>query len=250
MIVYVDVIFLENFILDLIVLFATKIICNSKTKKRRIVAGGAIGGIYSVIVLVLNIQKMILNIAISFVIVLTCFGYKNKRNFAKHYISFYLTAIVFSGASSVFANRENLIIVLICGVGLGFGLIVFAQKILKKKPERTCDIEISYKGKLLKTKALIDSGNLLKEKTTNLPVIIVEENRLSDFEIDIDKTKIIPFSSLGNTNGILIGFLPDGVKIYTCDDSFEKKAFIGIYEGKLNEGKNEYNAIIGSISEF
>lgn len=57
--------------------------------------------------------------------------------------------------------------------------------------------------------------------------------------------KLIPYSSLGNENGLLIGFKPDYIKIYTDDDCFEKEAIIGIYQGILSGKSNEYNAIIG-----
>ena len=97
-----------------------------------------------------------------------------------------------------------------------------------------------------------------------MPVIIVEKNILSDFiDFDIDmilkgeflgndrskvldyKLRIIPFSSLGNNNGLLVGFKPDYVKIYSEDDFIQKEAIIGIYQGKICNNSNEYNAIIG-----
>ena len=164
MIVYVDMIFLENFILDLIVLLTTKIICNSKSKIIKLILGGSIGGLYSVITIVLDMQNMLFNIGISFVLVLVSFGYKNRKYFIKHIGVFYLTAIVFSGASSIFVNMQSIYMILICGIGLGFVLIILVQKILKRKAEKTCNIEISYKGKLLKTKALIDSRKFIKRK--------------------------------------------------------------------------------------
>lgn len=58
-------------------------------------------------------------------------------------------------------------------------------------------------------------------------------------------TKMIPFSSLGNENGILRGFKPDCIKVYSDNDYFEKEAFIGIYDGRLCPNSNEYSAIIG-----
>ena len=59
------------------------------------------------------------------------------------------------------------------------------------------------------------------------------------------KFRIIPFSSLGNQNGLLLGFKTDKVKVYNDEEIFEKEAIIGIYEEKLSGYSNEYNAIIG-----
>ncbi len=88
-------------------------------------------------------------------------------------------------------------------------------------------------------------GNLLKEKKSNLPVIIVEEDELQKFKIHLEDTIPIPFSSLGNENGVLFGFQPEIVKVSTAEEQIHKKAFIGIYQGNLCEGKKEYHAIIG-----
>lgn len=75
--------------------------------------------------------------------------------------------------------------------------------------------------------------------------MIVEEKCVADFSVDIDEMKAILFKSLGNDNGVLFGFQPDKVKVYIDDDCTQRKAFIGIYQGKLCEEKDAYHAIIG-----
>ena len=108
-------------------------------------------------------------------------------------------------------------------------------------------------------------GNLLKDEVSNLPVIIVEKNILNNlidnwildntknilngkfFENDNQdihkyKFRIIPFSSLGNQNGLLLGFKPDNIIVYDEDEITEKKGIVGIYEDRLS---NDYKAIIG-----
>ena len=110
-------------------------------------------------------------------------------------------------------------------------------------------------------------GNLLKDVNSNLPVIIVEKYSLyglvDNFILDnIDnivhgkwigeedskiydyKFSIIPFSSLGNNNGIMLGFKPDYIKISSEEEIYDKKGVIGIYADSLG-GNSEYNAIVG-----
>ena len=131
-----------------------------------------------------------------------------------------------------------------------------------------CNIEIYYNGKSVKTRALVDSGNLLKESISNLPVVIVEKNILiglidtfilenvkeilsgkfldeTNSKIYDYKFRIIPFSSLGNKDGLLLGFKPDYIKVYTDEDNFKKEVVVGIYEESLCSYSNDYNAIIG-----
>ena len=100
-----------------------------------------------------------------------------------------------------------------------------------------------------------------------MPVIIVQKEALRDlideFTLDnIDgilngkflndnnkfldyKFKLIPFVSLGNNNGMLLGFLPDYIKIYGEEgEEYRKNAYIGIYQGKLCKS-NSYSSLVG-----
>ena len=58
------------------------------------------------------------------------------------------------------------------------------------------------------------------------------------------KFKVIPFSSLGNDNGVLLGFKPDYIKIYDEEEYVKNNIIIGIYNGKLSKS-NLYTSLIG-----
>ena len=59
-----------------------------------------------------------------------------------------------------------------------------------------CDVEIFFKEKSVKIKAMIDTGNLLKDPISGIPVIVVEKSKLED---------IIPKGIINNLNTILGG---------------------------------------------
>ena len=88
------------------------------------------------------------------------------------------------------------------------------------------------------TKAMLDTGNFLKEPITNIPVVIVEHSLfkgiisneildnienilggdLKNLSIEtkkkyMSKLKIIPFNSIGKSNGILLGLKADKIEI-------------------------------------
>lgn len=128
-----------------------------------------------------------------------------------------------------------------------------------------CDLEIFYNGKLEKIKTMIDTGNLLKVPITNEDVIIVEKDSLKellpkDFLDNLQnilagkwlneqgfydyKFKIIPFSSLGKENGVLLGFKPDYIKVVADYETVKSNVVIGIYNGKLSRS-NLYSSLIG-----
>ena len=107
MIVYVDVIFLENLILDFIILLATGIISNSKLKIFRLIVSSSLGSICTVISFIFNVNEFVLKILMSFLIIFICFGFKNKRLFLKNLFVFYLTTITFGGTSFMFLFLVN-----------------------------------------------------------------------------------------------------------------------------------------------
>ena len=121
---------------------------------------------------------------------------------------------------------------------------------------------------MTKARALLDSGNMLKEPISQKPVIVVEKTTLSkiipeevldyiekivggddqeknEMQEYLSKIRMVPFMSLGKENGMLIGIRLDKIKINTEDIRLEKENIIaGIYEKKLTKD-NKYNALIG-----
>ena len=151
---------------------------------------------------------------------------------------------------------------------------MIAFKIVKyrlRKNDMFCSIEIFFEDKSIKVKAIIDTGNMLKDPITKDPVIVVEKSvlyKLIPYKIldDLDqilggdsnnelyedknieymsKFRVIPFSSLGRENGLLLGFKADKVITYIDEEKEElKNIIIGIYNKKLSK-KDKYNALLG-----
>ena len=129
---------------------------------------------------------------------------------------------------------------------------------------------IAFDRKAIETYALVDTGNSLHDPLTNMPVVVVEFTAIKEllpedirelFEQDSEndlnivtaavscsawfsRFRLIPFTSLGKENGMLIGFRPDYIEIVSEN---EKKGvndvIIGIYNKTLS--KNEkYRALL------
>ena len=60
----------------------------------------------------------------------------------------------------------------------------------------------------------------------------------------ISKLKLIPYSSLGKQNGLLLGIKPEFVKIITEEYENKINAVIGIYNKSLTQ-RGEYRSLIG-----
>ena len=159
------------------------------------------------------------------------------------------------------------------GAMIAFLIIITAFTVVKNKISKKdmfCKIEIRLNGENIKSNTMIDTGNMLKEPITNTPVIVVEHtllyqcmpkeilNNLENIiggdlekipykirEEYILKLKLIPFSSLGKQNGMLIGIKPEYVKIITEEqEEIRKNVIVGIYNKSLTK-KGEYRALMG-----
>lgn len=291
MTVYIDVVFLENLILNVIILYATSLIAKMNLKIIRTLISASIGSIYAIMYYIFQIglySNIIFKFVLSVIMIYVAFNPKEFKTLLKVLILFYLTSFVFGGASlSVIylvnaqrINIQNGMIIgkytmntILTGIIIAFIVIVIAFKIIKSKISKNdlfCDIRFKINNKEIKTKAMLDTGNLLKEPITNIPVVVVEHKLLYDVvpneildnienilggdledisdEVKSDyisKLKVIPFTSLGKQNGILLGIKADELIVEEMNSEKKiDKVIIGIYNKELSK-KRTYSALIG-----
>lgn len=163
--------------------------------------------------------------------------------------------------------------VIFIGAILGTIILIIAFKFAKHKITKNdmmCKVKIKINGKETTLNTMVDTGNMLKEPITGNPVVVVEKSALynllpkeilnntesilgGDFEKIpenikneyISRLKLIPFSSLGKQNGMLVGIKPEKLKVINEQTEEEKSsAIIGIYNKSLTK-RGEYNALIG-----
>ncbi len=162
--------------------------------------------------------------------------------------------------------------VIFMGAIIGTIVLIISFKLAKNKitkKDMICQVKITLNKKDKILNAIVDTGNMLKEPITGNPVMVVERSSLYDLmpkeilnnteeilggdfekipeEVKneyIPKLKMIPFSSLGKQNGMLIGIKPDKVEVINEHTNYKKDVIIGIYNKSLTK-RGEYNALIG-----
>jgi len=132
-------------------------------------------------------------------------------------------------------------------------------------------VKIAFDNRAIALPALVDTGNSLKDPLTNIPVMVVEFKALEEIlpseikgifenskEDDLScvtaaistsrwfsRFRLIPFSSLGKENGMLIGFKPDFIQVGEEDQKRDiKNVIVGIYNRSLS-GDDMYKALLG-----
>lgn len=291
MTIYIDIVLIENLIMNYIILLATGIVAKIQIKHIRLIIASLLGAIYTVIsyMKVLEIySNFLLKLLLSIIIIYIAYNPQRMRKMWKMLLIFYMVSFVFGGAAFAliyFIKPQDIIMknglflgtyplkTVILGAIVAFSLIIGTFKILKSKISKKsiiCNIEINLNNKKIKTNALIDTGNMLKEPFSNTPVVVIEKTLLYDCmpkeilnhldeiiggdfknipekiqEKYISKLKLIPFSSLGKQNGMLLGIKPQYIKIIKEEEIKTKEnVILGIYQQSLTK-KGEYQAIIG-----
>lgn len=289
--IYIDVVLIENIIMNYIIILATGIILKEKVKAFKVLFASFLGAVYS-IVCYMNIfgiySSIILKFILSVVIIYISYNPANIKKLMKQLLIFYLISFAFGGAAfaliyivkpqeilmknGLFLGTYPLKTIFLAAI-IAFIIIITAFKIVKtkiSKKDMYCNILVKLNDKDVKVKAMIDTGNLLKDPLTQKPVLIIEKNSLYNVlpkqilnnlenilggdlkkipeeiqEEYLPKLKFIPFSSLGKQNGMIIGIKSEEIKILYEDNEIKKEdVVIGIYDKSLTK-RGEYEALIG-----
>lgn len=290
MTIYLDVVLLENLIMNGIIVYVTAIITKTKIKHIRILLASLIGAIYSILSYVSKFpifSNIFVKILLSIIMVYIAYDPKEIKILGKELLLFYLTSFLFGGVAfaMIYIIKPQEILMkdglflgtyplktvflgaIIASIILITGFKVVKSKISKK--DMYCKITINLEGKEKDINVMIDTGNLLKEPISGMPVIVVEHTQLYDIipkeilnnlekilggdlnnipeEIKnkyLTKLKVIPYSSLGKQNGMLLGIKAEKVVIHKEQEIVKKDIIIGIYNKSLTK-RGEYNGLIG-----
>lgn len=292
MTVYLDVVFLENVIMNYIIMYASGVVVKAEIKHWRVLIASGIGALYT-IVMYLNVlpiySNFVMKLVLSVVMVYVSFKARNLKRLLKELVIFYLVSFVFGGCvfalmyfispklamikNGVFVGAYPLKVALIGGV-VSFVIIQISFKVVKNrlsKKDMIYEIEVVINSKNTIVKGLLDTGNLLKDPITGMPVIVVEHRCLysvipaeildnineimggdtdelianDEFSKLISRFRMIPFSSLGKQNGLLLGIKADYINII-LDEKIENinNVIVGIYDKSFTKN-GVYSAIFG-----
>lgn len=290
-VIYVDVLFAVNLIINYILLRACCSFTKLKLNRLRVLCGALIGACYAVLVFFPDFSVLystICKILISMLIVASAFPFFSLKSYIKTLMIFYMVSFGFGGCvlgvfyfsdigarlGAVYSNGIfyfNLPWTVIALSGALFHISVklfglFTNRVSNSRNLRK-KLYISYNNNTAEITALLDTGNSLIDPVSLSPVIIAEYKsvkNLFDKEIQngLDKigeenitwimndvaqkglsARLIPFSSLGKENGMLIGFVPDHTEIHDeCGVRVLEKCVIGLYEKPLSKDRS-YGAL-------
>lgn len=205
--VYVDIIFLLNFVMNSIILFLTAFNLGIDYKLWRIFTTAAVGGIYVLGETIYELQWLYsfpLKMLFSCFLVFFAFGYRRWKSFFLVLATFYMTSFLLGGAvlgwlfliyPAAPPSHFTLMVSwrhIFAGAFLVIILSLYLRKafLIRRISGKTqYQIRIELSGKTTECSALLDTGNRLYTVLAGQPVILVE---LSVLEM-IFSDKVIAF---------------------------------------------------------
>lgn len=182
MIIYADIVFIENVVMNYLILYVCKKFLNKDTNNLRIMLSSILGAIYVILSLYIDLlNNLIIKVILSMIMILIAFKISNVKNLIFNLANFYLVSFIFGGATyaiiylldskeiyinskGMFASNHLYNMVLLIGT---IGTTIFI-KCLKKiryqinKNNILYDIDIKFKDKITRVKAMLDTRKLFK----------------------------------------------------------------------------------------
>ncbi len=247
-VIYADILFLINFSLDYLCLFIAGRLQNTLCKALRLLAASVFGGIYSFVPYIIELPiplMLFLHIGAAALICFIAFGKLDLKKFLLITGAFVISAALMGGlitaiynisgrySDGAYTETDSLSFCLICllsvSITLSYGLIC-----KKKLHTRSTNVRIYIGDEKISAHLLCDSGNLVTEPFSSLPVIVISSSCLP-YPYDTPESDIfplplraIPFSTSAGKSCFL-GFRPDKIEIITPMKAPKKvDAFIGI----------------------
>ena len=272
-VIYIDVYFAINFLMDYIILIIAKQllkksgVIHRNDKAVGCVLGAMFGAAYASAVIVMKVKYgPVQTVMTYFVAAIVMTGIalrpKDKVALVKAAGVVYVVTFVMNGVvnmvnynsswgrtvSSLAKCPKGLnLLTAISGGIIGYTLISTVIRMLVGNTENQknlYNVRIVKCEKEVKINALCDTGNSLREPYKSRPVSVLQYNVIQNILSENEPIKIIPFNSVGKSDGILVTFTADFMEIEQDGiKSVIKEPVLGIYRGILNSD-NKYEMLL------
>lgn len=263
-IVYVDVYFCFNFLMDFFILYLMRLLLKEGRWWGKDCIAALIGAIYATIILIIGKGGFVESIFTYFVTPMAMSAISANIKTIKILLKrtgiiYFLTFIISGIINAIYYGSLTGRILLEKTVELQLGkisiwliitVIIMCISVAKiawnsfknnlKSYENLYSVSVVIGNKTVTAKGLRDTGNQLVEPITRKPVFIIEHDLLRGIEQKALKPVFIPFNSVGKEHGLMEGFVGDVINI---EGLCIEKPIIGIHKGKLSQ-ENKYNMIL------
>ena len=237
-IIYLDSLFLLNFVIDYLLLSCSAAVCGLSVKRLRYLAGALLGAGYAVAAFLPGcgfLSSPVMKLVSALLMALAAYGgEKSLLRCALVFLSVsaafagFLYCITLAGGYPAFDMRTLLLAFALCYLLLS---LLFGHR-LRRSDRRKVEVRLALGGRTVRFMALIDTGNELRDPISGVPVMLVCPHALEPLFAGHEellrrdpvgflegadrlptlkgRIRLIPYTAVGGT-GMLGAFRPERV---------------------------------------
>ena len=260
MIIYLDFIFIENFLIDYILLKETAYIARKTISNKNTILSALVASTYIVLMMYLKIQQLnyiFCKILLAIIMVYITFRPKEISEYLKIVLLLFLISVINVGTLIVITNLLNMqnandLLKLVIYIGSFLLSNFFSSHMWEiykreiKNNDLIYDVKLELSGRMYEYKAFLDTGNSVFSYTNNMPVIFAEilDKQMLKALKNKDYFNIRTVTLSNQTNKKAYVF--DNVKITKDGKNWFVKTAVVFEEIKLSKN-NSYNMLLNYI---
>ena len=252
---YIDVLFLINFMMDSLLLLAVKKVLRCPVKNGRVFVGGGLGAVLTCVLVALPLPAVVklpaFYAGVAGMMIVVGLDIRGGRRFWKALGLLYVSAFLMEGmlqilrpwvrTGSLFFASAVPVYYLMCGIWR------FLTR-LRKEEERLCEVLLQVGPEKYRMHALLDTGNGLTDPVSGEPVSVIDpacaQKMLEKGRTDTG-VRYIPYRTVSG-EGVMPVFRAEQMEIVLPGEKGEfrmQRPIIGICEGHIS-GPEEYQMIL------
>lgn len=218
MTVYIEYIFIENLIMNYLLLYQTSSFIKERVKKIKLFLASMVGTMYVCIMLFVRLEILnytISKLLVSFVMLYICFTPKEVKKYIKEILYFYLISIINVGSYLFVVSMFNItlsnsfvkIIVYVLGCIVVWCIDKQMWKMFKmelKKQNLVYDVYVPNGNKYISYKGFIDTGNTSKHIESSRMIFFANRKKIDVSNLKKVTINVNTVNNVDNLNGYLI----------------------------------------------
>ncbi len=289
-VVYIDILFAVNLGVNYFILLLTARLTGSELRRGRLLLAAALGAVYAIFSFFPTLSllnSLVCKLLIALTVAALAFGIANRRALTLKTFVFCALSCAFAGcmlaiyggmgSDNGFLRVRNGVLyaniplgVLLCAALILYLFMLVLSAFTEPRADRHAPVEeltVQAFGRKVRLRALMDSGSVLCDPLTNLPVLVAEYaalrvlfpgavravldgQRLEDAAAALEALhrqslhagfRLVPYRTVGTESGLLLAFSPTAALL---PDGRPRRLLVALTATRLSENA-AFTAILG-----
>lgn len=241
--VYIDLLFLINFMMDYLLLLAVRKITSNPSSRWRLVFSALAGSILTCFFIVCPLPAgwkiFFFYLFPNSIMLLAAFKIRSLKEFIRFFFLLYIGGFLLGGIFSFFRQyiRTGSLFFLFAVISYELlGVVWNMIRHMQRFHTYLCRISLQMKDRKVFVNGLLDTGNCLKDPDTGFPVCVVEKEAVKELlpENPYGRFRYITYRSVGKEGGMIALVKFDSMHIYGKRERTIQDVWVGISETKIS----------------